>query len=67
MDAAVSLQLAWFGKSLFTGVTLEHPGLLGAERGAGLVRQHVLLAEHRDRQALGLTFLSSDTDTQLWH
>lgn len=30
VDAAVALQLAWFGKCLFTSVTLEHPGLLRA-------------------------------------
>lgn len=30
VDAAVALQLAWFGKGLLTGVAFKHSGLLRA-------------------------------------
>lgn len=43
VDAAVPLQLARLGEGLVTGVALEHPGLLGAQRRACLVGLHVLL------------------------
>lgn len=45
VDAAVSLQLAWFGKGLLTSVTLEHPRLLRAQGRTGLMRLHVLLVK----------------------
>lgn len=48
VNAAVPLQLAWFGKRLLAGVTFEYPGLLRAERRTSLVCQHVLLAEHTE-------------------
>jgi hypothetical protein len=47
----VSLQLAGLGKCLVTRVTLEHSGLLGAERRARLVRQHVLLEENTETKS----------------
>ena len=45
VDAAVSLQLAWFGKRLLTSVTFEHPRLLRAQGRTGLMCLHVLLVK----------------------
>lgn len=39
----MNVELAWFGKCLFTGVIFKYSGLLRAERGTSLVCQHVLL------------------------